>query len=311
MYRSAIILLVLLLSAAVSAADDTVASQLLHKCSSNVLGEYIIPSREEQDIVVQPHRWHLFPDGFVYSNYLAGVNESRLTSVFNSDRYVNDIWDITLGGKFGLLRYGNKSPFFPEGFQIDFEGSSHLRLDFEHERDLDAADFRAGMPITFGNTVWQFKTGYYHVSSHLGDERILRLQEAGIPHNRLNYVREAWVLGASYRFHPSFRLYAEADYAFWTGEKTKPWHFQFGAEYSPAYPANYRYGSPFAAVNLLLLQEHNYDGSICFQAGWQWKGHRNQIFRIGFQYFGGVSEQYEYIASKRENKVGFGIWYDF
>ncbi|MCL2743482.1 MAG: DUF1207 domain-containing protein [Planctomycetaceae bacterium] len=311
MLRSFVFISVLLAlsSTAIYAGDDNAPSKLL-SCNDGFLKKYADASKEQPGIVVQPHAWRMFPDGFIYPNYLAGVNESRLASVFNNDRDIDNIWDITLGGRFGLLRYGNKNPFFPEGFQIDIEGSSHLRLDFENDRDVDAADFRAGMPLTFGNAIWQFKTGYYHVSSHLGDERILRLQAAGVPHNRINYVREAWLLGASYRFHPSFRLYAEADYAFCTGEQTRPWHFQFGMEYSPVYPANYGRGTPFAAVNVLLLQEHNYDGSICFQAGWQWKGHRNQILRLGFQYFGGVSEQYEHIA-KREHKVGFGIWYDF
>lgn len=277
------------------------------------------PSFYEQSVAACPSQswsgqawtWQFLPDGFVYDSYLAGVNESRLAGVFNYDKDVHWIWDITLGGKLPFLRFGNKSSLFPEGFQIDIEGSSHLRLDFENEMDMDAADFRAGMPFTYGNQIWQVKTGYYHVSSHLGDERILRLQKEGVPHKRINYVREAWILGFSYYIRPTLRVYAEADYAFSRGECTRPWHFQFGAEYAAKYPTNGFWGKPFAAVNILLLQEHDYDGNITVQAGWQWRGKRNQVFRIGVQYFGGVSEQYEHIMAKREHKVGFGLWYDF
>jgi hypothetical protein len=257
-----------------------------------------------------PWTWQLFPAGLIYPSYLAGVNESRLGGVWNHDEDLHWMWDITLGGRAPVVRYGNRSVLYPEGFQLDLEGSVHLRLDLENQMDMDAQDFRFGFPISYGNKIWQVRTGYYHVSSHMGDERILRLQSQGIDPQRLNYVREALILGFSYRFRPSVKLYAEIDYAFWLGERTRPWHFQFGAEWSSLYPTNEFWGKPFAAVNVMLLQEHQYDGNITLQAGWQWRGARNQLFRLGVQYFGGVSEQYEHLA-KREHKIGIGLWYDF
>jgi hypothetical protein len=96
-----------------------------------------------------------------------------------------------------------------------------------------------------------------------------------------------------------------------TGDLTEPWHFQFGAEYSPRYPARGGWGTPFAAINVRLMQEHDFDGNLNVQTGWQWRGASNQLFRIGLQYFAGVSEQYEFIVAKREHKIGIGIWYDF
>ena len=256
--------------------------------------------------------WQLFPDGTMYPAYLASVNESRFASVWNKDDNLSWIWDITLGGQTPLLRYGTRNSGLPEGFQLDIEGSVHLRLDIERERDLDAADFRFGIPISYAVKNWQLKTGYYHLSSHLGDERILRLHdEMEFPYGRTNYVREAWILGVAYRPNRDIRLYAEADFAFWLGEGTKPWHFQFGAEYSPIAPAGGWVGRPFAAVHFRLLQERNYDGNFCLQCGWQWRGPRNQLLRIGLQYFTGISEQYEYLYVKRENKVGIGLWLDW
>jgi hypothetical protein len=275
-----------------------------------------IPSVSVSDSVTmqtrenQPWTWQLFPASLIYPSYLAGVNESRLGGVWNHDEDLRWIWDITLGGRAPMVRYGNRSTLFPEGFQFDLEGSVHLRLDLENQMDMDAQDFRFGLPISYGNKIWQMRTGYYHVSSHMGDERILRLQNQVIDPQRLNYVREALILGFSYRLRPSIKLYAEADYAFWLGERTRPWHFQFGAEWSSLYPTNEFWGKPFAAVNIMLLQEQQYDGNMTVQAGWQWRGARNQLFRFGIQYFGGISEQYEHI-SKREHKIGIGFWYDF
>ena len=261
-------------------------------------------------------RWTLFPDGLIFPSFLAGVAESRMGGVWNYDKDQHWIWDITLGGRAPLLRYGNRSSIQPEGWQLDIEGSVHLRLDLENEMDMDANDFRFGLPISYGTRTWQIRFGYYHVSSHMGDERMIRLTNAGLPHKRINYVREALIFGYAYRINPAIRLYAEADFAFERGEYTKKWHFQFGAEYSRPYlgrgPGDSEWhGSPFAAVNAILLEEHDFDGNINVQLGWQWRGPRNQMFRVGVQYFGGVSEQYEHIHARREHKVGLGVWYDF
>jgi hypothetical protein len=265
-------------------------------------------------IMTETWKWQMFPDGLIYPAYLAGVNESRLGGVWNYGKHMDKDWnwDITLGGRAPLLRYGNKSEIFPEGFQLDLEGSVHLRLDMHRTMDMDANDFRFGLPVSFGNKIWQVRTGYYHVSSHMGDERIIRLTEyEKRDHHRTNYYREALMFGYAYRLTPGTRVYAEIDYAVLRGEFTKPLHFQFGAEYSPRYPARGGWGTPFAAVNALLMQERDFDGSITVQTGWQWRGSHNQLFRIGVQYFGGVSEQYEYIMTNREHKFGIGVWYDF
>ncbi len=266
-------------------------------------------------------RWTLFPDGQIFPAFLAGVNESRLGGVWNYDDDQFWMWDVTLGGRVPVLRYGNRSSLHPVGWQLDIEGSAHLRLDLENEMDMDANDFRFGLPIAYGTRGWQIRFGYYHVSSHMGDERMLRLAGQGLPHNRINYVREALIFGYACRVHPAIRLYAEADFAVERGECTKKWHFQFGVEYSQPFPGrSYQggtfsdsdwYGSPFAAVNVILLEEHHFDGNINVQIGWQWRGVRNQLLRFGVQYFGGVSEQYEYLMAGREHKIGIGIWYDF
>jgi len=272
----------------------------------------------------------MFPNGFIYPNYLAAV-QNRLGGTINYDEHVNWIWDITLGGRAPLFRYGNRSGLYPEGWQLDMEGSVHLRLGLKLGMDVEATDFRFGLPLSYGTKTWQVRTGYYHVSTHVGDERVLRHieqggwdRDVGDPYyqnkppfrhgedrHRLNYYREALLLGYAFLPTPNTRLYAEVDYAFMLGELTKPWHFQLGAEYSPRYPARGNWGTPFAAFNARLMQEHNFDGNFTTQAGWQWRGSRNELFRIGLQYFVGVSDQYSFLIHRREHKIGMGVWYDF
>jgi hypothetical protein len=275
--------------------------------NSNALYNNTTESRAQQ----RAWTYQFLPVGRIYQGYLAGVNETRLGIVWNKDPDLGMIWDATVGGNAGLFRYGSSDAIFPEGIQIEVEGSSHLRMDLEHERDMDAMDYRFAVPITFGNKIWQLRTGYFHVSSHMGDERMIRLGKDGLPHKRINYVRESILLGLSYRVNPSSRVYFEIDYSTWLGELTKPWHFQFGFEFSSPYPVAKCSYSPFFAVNVQLLEERNYDGNITIQAGLQWRDRMGRLFRVGLQYFRGISEQFEHMYAGRENKFGVGIWYDF
>lgn len=278
-----------------------------HNNSANIFEKVLFKNSEGR----RSWNYQLLPSGRIYQSYLAGVNESRLGITWNNDHNLGNIWDATVGGNAGLLRYGTYNSILPEGIQIEVEASAHLRMDYEHERDMDAMDYRFALPITFGNKVWQFRTGYFHTSSHLGDERMIRLTQLGLPHKRINYVRESILLGLSYRINSLTRVYFEIDYSTWLGELTKPWHFQFGIEYSSPYPMNNYSYTPFGAINVQLLEERSYDGNITIQAGLQWRNKQGQLFRIGLQYFRGISDQYEHMYNERENKFGVGIWYDF
>lgn len=256
---------------------------------------------------VQPWKWQLMPSGLIYTSYLAGAKEPRMASVWNHQEGFGWVWDCVLGGRAGLIRYGSQDKVLPEGFQLDMEGAVALRMNMEHERDMMANDFRAGFPVTFGNKCWQGKFGYYHVSSHMGDEYMITNNDMS---PRINYYREALALGISRRLWQDVRIYAEADWAFDTGTETEPWIFQFGVEYAPIYPANCWWGAPFLAVNAQIFQELDYSGYVCIQAGWLWRSASNHAFRIGVQYLNGYDDQYEF-HKQNVQKIGFGAWYDY
>ncbi|MDR3109619.1 MAG: DUF1207 domain-containing protein [Planctomycetaceae bacterium] len=261
-----------------------------------------------QNYVSESWTWQLFPDGLLWTPLLASAKESRLGCEWNNDSELGGIWDIKLGGRAAILRYGNRSAVSPCGLQLDIEGAGETRLALDHDRDVEATDYRFGIPLTYGNQVWQFKLAYYHVSSHLGDEYMIRHFPGD--YERINYYRDSAVLGISFRPHPNLRLYAEVDYAFYRGELTSPYHFQFGIEFAPPYSPHRLLGAPFFAINGRLMEEEDFGGNICVQAGWEFRGKRNQAFRIGIQYYYGADEQYEFYRNTA-NKVGFGIWYDF
>jgi hypothetical protein len=249
--------------------------------------------------------WQLLPDGLIYRSYLAGFKEPRLHSLWAYEQDLGWVWDIALGGRVGILRFGNHNDAKPDGWQIDLEGAGFPRLDPEEERDLVAVDFRAGVPITYGTGPHRTKIAYYHLSSHLGDEFLLKNPTV----IRYNYSRDVLVLGQSYYITPDWRVYGEAGWAFYSGVGGE-WEFQFGVDYSPIADWGFR-GSPFAAFNGHLREEVDFGGNLVAQLGWQWRQRKSgHLFRLGIEYFNGKSDQFEFFNAY-ENKIGLAFWYDY
>jgi hypothetical protein len=166
-------------------------------------------------------------------------------------------------------------------------------------------DFRGGLPITYGSGRFRTKFGYYHLSSHLGDEFLL--ENPGYP--RLNYSRDCLVLGETLFITERLRIYAELAWAF-HDDVSKPWEFQFGVDYSPIAPTGFS-GAPFFAANGHLRQELNYSGHFTLQTGWAWVSDENgRLLRLGFQYVNGLSTQYSFYH-QFEQQIGLGLWYDY
>lgn len=258
------------------------------------------------DSASTPFESQFLPEGFIYPSYLAGRKEPRLQSVFTNEDGYGWLWDITLGSRVPLYRFGTADPIAPEGFQIDMEGAALLRLDFERDRELAATDYRAGLPLTYGTRHWQYKFAYYHVSSHLGDQYLIdRFRE------KKHYVRDELVLGLAWRPYEPVRVYGEAGWAFNTGDTTEPWEFQLGAEYSPVYhPETAKSGTPFAAVHGHLFEELDFGGYLNIQIGWQWRSRINSRFRLGAEFYDGCDDQFQFHALY-QRKYGIGFWYDF
>lgn len=250
--------------------------------------------------------WTVLPTDLLYTSYLAGPKESRMAFAVLNEKDIGWQMELEAGARVGILRYGSLNDNVLEGWQLDVEGAGPPRLNIEEELDLDAADFRVGVPLTWRRGQYQAKFAYYHTSAHAGDEYIKR----NPTFQRINYVRDAFVLGGGYFLDPDLRLYGEIGYAFNTDGGAQPWELQFGAEFSPADHSGIR-GAPFWAVNGYLREEVNWGGNVNIMVGWQWRGDRNNhLFRIGLQYLDGKTMQYAFFRNS-ERMVGFGTWYDF
>jgi hypothetical protein len=249
--------------------------------------------------------WQLLPDGLMFPAYLAGGRESRFASQWVYERDKGWLWDVALGGRAAILRFGTSDQVLPEGFQLDIEGATFPRLNLEECRRLDSVDFRFGIPLTARRGHWEGKFAYYHLSSHLGDEFFLDEPEV-VP---INYIRDVLVLAVAVRPHTDLRFYVEAGWAFLTDGGSQPWEFQFGADYSPVEPSGLL-GAPFFAINGRIREEIDFAGNLTVQVGVQWRGQTGKLFRTGLHYFNGKTDQYQFFR-EHEEQIGLGLWYDY
>ncbi|MHB9048724.1 MAG: DUF1207 domain-containing protein [Pirellulales bacterium] len=260
----------------------------------------------EPDPVGEPWTWQVLPKRLIYPSYLAGAKEPRFASRWNYEKNGGGIWDIALGGRVGLLRYGTPCGEWIDGWQLDMEGAAFPRLDLGEKEDLVSADFRFGIPLTYGHGPFQTKLAFYHLSAHLGDEFMLKNRDV----ERINYSRNVLVWGNAYYPTRDLRLYGEAGWSFYNDGGSEPWEFQFGVDYSPARSTGLK-GTPFAAVNTLLREEVRFGGNLVVQTGWQWRTDpHGSLFRAGVEYFTGKSDQFEFF-NRNEEKIGLALWYDY
>src|SRR6185436_15679363 len=201
----------------------------------------------------------------IWHSYLASPIEPRMSAIFLDDVGADTKFDGTVGGRVSLLRYGNSADYRPEGWELDVEGAAFIRQDLSQNSDVDGYDFRVGIPITYGWGPYQMKISWFHTSSHLGDEFMLKHPTFV----RLNYSRNSIVWGHALFLTEDIKIYGEVEYGYWVDGGAEPWHFQFGFEYSPVV-RGWR-GAPFFAVNGQLRQENDFGGPFTLETGWQWR----------------------------------------
>lgn len=252
--------------------------------------------------------WQVLPQGLMYKSYIAGDKEPRMQFIQLHDTRSNQrVWDAVLGGRLGLLRHGNYDSVNPQGFQIDIEGAVFARvLPDQPSAMLQGSDYRAGLLGTHRSNGTAYKWGYYHVSSHIGDEFLI----ANPTFNRINYVRDSLIVGVTQDLKYSTQIYGEFAYALGVEGGAKPLEFQFGTQYLPVAKSNLR-GAPYVAANYHIREDFQFQGGFSTVAGWGWQGFQTQHrLRVGMQYYNGPSLQYQFL-DRVENLYGGGIWYDY
>jgi len=232
---------------------------------------------------------------------LAGEKEPRMALALVDGKGLNTVLETTVGGRFGLVRHGTAGSISPQGSQLDMEAAVQTRLSSDGNTII-AADYRFGMVRTHRSGPTAIKYGYYHVSSHLGDEFLIKNPFF----DRINYTRDSAIWGISHDKTRDVRIYGEVAYAIMRGDFAEPWEVQFGVQYSPARPR----GAPYVAMNAHLREDFDFGGVFNCVFGWQWRADvSDRLFRFGGQFFDGPSMQYSFF-DRHERFVGIGFWYD-
>ncbi len=253
----------------------------------------------------QPSQWHLLPGEVLFDSLLAGVHAPRMGAELVGDRDQGGLLDVSIGGRIPIVRKGTLRPH-PEGWELQVYGAALARLSMDRESDVEATDYVFGIPLVWrhGSTAVSF--GYDHLSSHVGDEYLIRHPDF----ERINYVRDSVELTIMQELTESISVYGEVNWTFHGSGGSKPWHFQFGAQYEPTVVPGWQ-GAPVAAVNTLLRQEFGYEGNLGVVAGWQWRGlASDDLLRLGLTFYTGRSRQFSFY-DRYETLLGAGIWYDF
>jgi len=249
-------------------------------------------------------RLQLLPDGLIYHPYLAGPKESRTGIQFFSNDDGTWSWYSTVGGQFGILRYGTYDQFRPVGIQFDIEGSAQFRSSGADVLDFTSTDVRFGFPVSIGWGSQETKLALYFLRAEADGNIFESLPDEP----RQVFERQAIVLGHSIHLSEKLRIYGEAGYAF-QSDFTGAWEFQFGAEFAPVLPTRI-WGGPFAAANVYLLEAEDYGGNLTLEAGWCWRGKNARLLRTGLFYSNGLTSS-SALEDRTEQQIGFGFWYDF
>jgi hypothetical protein len=274
----------------------------------SVMGNEVLQAscRVDEKASEEADAWHLLPDGLLWHSYLAAPHEPRISTVLFQTNDEGIFWDATLGGRVGLLRYGTSGAANPSGWQWDLEGAVITRLDLLHAEDVESMDYRFGTEITAAEGPWAMKFGYFHISSHVGDEYLIR--NPGF--TRINYVTESWVVGGRYQPTDDLSVYGELANAFRASGGAKRYQFQTGAEYTPVATVETR-GAPFAAINLNFREAVDYNVSTTLQVGWSFQSTASgRRIRFGMQYGDGPTSQFSFFQ-RRESYLGGGVWFDY
>ncbi len=256
--------------------------------------------------VTEKRDYHVLPDGLLWHSYLAGPQEPRISAILFGDDNGGYFWDATLGGRIGFLRYGTENAKNPKGWQWDLEGAAITRLNLLESEDVESVDYRFGTQMTWAEGSWATKFGYFHLSSHVGDEYMIR----NPTYERINYVTEALVLAVSNRPVEPVRVYGEISYAVKQSDGALRWQYQAGTEWTPPPPRPGKI-APFAAVNLGFRESTDYHMATTIQTGWGYQGPKSdRRLRFGLQYGHGPTSQFQFFTL-REEYLGWGIWFDY
>lgn len=227
----------------------------------------------------------------------------------SAQRYLDDaqltnVGAVSFGETFTLFRGSAGAAWWEVGIQAGV--FAVFDLDAE-SKDLVNADYLVGIPVSWRHGDWSAMFRFFHLSSHLGDEFLLRTQL-----ERVNLSYESVDLRAAYEFGDVVRVYAGGGYLFdQEPASLDPWSIQYGLEFLSPWPSRRTGWRPIAAADLQHREENGWSLDLSLRTGIQIDGVlASRSLQILLEYFKGRSPNGQFYREKLEY-FGLGAHFHF
>jgi hypothetical protein len=254
--------------------------------------------------------FRLFPSGDVYPVYVADPHRATNTITalvlprVRIEQTSTPRIGLGAGGRFGMLRIDSGTPG-GRSWQVSVEAGLDAVFDSDHKQDAIGWDGNYGLTVTTASAwPFAFKFAVLHQSSHLGDEYSVRTGRA-----RLNYTREEFAVGVSWRMARHWRAYGETGVAYvGRSEGQEPWRAQGGLEYESRPIV---FGGRFAwygAAEFSGREERGWRLDSAVRGGIMTRTD-GRTYRIGMGWTDGAPPLGEFFQTT-EGWFTFGLWID-
>jgi len=156
--------------------------------------------------------------------------------------------EVAVGHRLGLFRLDDgSSP--ARAITLGIEMGIFSRFFMETaQRDLINTDFRIGLPLSVRSGAWEARLTLRHISSHLGDDYLVRFLEATVPATGFGQTSKDGFEGMLARgLGESGRVYVGGDVNFHTNLRMSRGAVRFGGEWDPVEPGEDDAQWPFLA----------------------------------------------------------------
>jgi hypothetical protein len=216
------------------------------------------------------------------------------------DPELKTVGSTSFGETFPILR-GD----LPAGqWEVGFQAAVFAIFDLDApSKDLINADYWVGIPLVYRLDGFSVLTRFFHQSSHLGDEFLLRNRTTRI---NLSYEQLDTIL--SQEVGRWLRVYGGGGYLFdQDPSDLKRWSTQVGAELQSPWAFLGEVVRPLAAIDVQNHEETNWDSDVSVRAGFQLESpsFKSTKLQLLGEYFDGHSPNGQFFE-RTIRYVGFG-----
>ena len=205
----------------------------------------------------------------------------------------------------GSVGFGDTIAFYRDSFsdgqryELGVQASVFALFDLgAPSNDLVNADYFVGPYAAYRNGNFSVLGRVYHISSHLGDEFLLRTRV-----DRVNLSFETVDAVASYEFPAGFRAYGGASYIFHREpDDLRPFGVQYGIEYRSPHTFAGGLIRPVAAADFQHREESDYSLDLSLRAGLQFEDPTrfSQRAQVLLEYYQGQSPNGQFYDNRIE-----------